>query len=319
MNPRLNRAVRILVARVTALVSSAACALVLITALAIPAQAQTPAGTCPNGGTLRFGVEPYEDAAVLAPAYQPLADALGKALGCPVELNITTNYTAELEAMRNDKLDIAEFGPLAYVFAQKLANAELVATFSDDTGQPATYHASIVTWPGSGITDLSQVGGHSFAYSDPASTSGHLYPAYGLQAAGIDPDTGVQAVYAGSHTASFEALRNHKVDAGELNSDQIAAATLAGDYSPDQFVTLWQSAPIPQDPITVRGSLPAAEKQRIRDALLAFDFSTLPPDVQKMFKADVAMAGTHLVPDDDSAFDEIRSLVSTLNVDLNSL
>lgn len=102
-------------------------------------------------------MEPYEDAAVLAPAYQPLADALGKSLGCQVELNITTNYTSEIEAMRNDKLDIAEFGPLAYVFAQKLANAELVATFSDSSGQPATYTARIVTWPGSGVTDVNDI------------------------------------------------------------------------------------------------------------------------------------------------------------------
>jgi phosphonate transport system substrate-binding protein len=301
----------------------AARAAVLVVALFVGAtpltSAQTLASDCPNGGTIRFGVEPYEDSAVLAPAYQPLADALGQALNCNVELNITTNYTAEIEAMRNDKLDIAEFGPLAYVFAQKLAKAELVATFSDTQGNPSTYTASIVTWPGSGITDLSQINGHSFAYSDPASASGHLYPAYGLKSNGIDPDSGIQPVYAGSHTSSFEALRNHKVDAGELNSDQIAAATLAGTYAPEDFVTLWQSAPIPQDPITVRGNLPSQYKEKIKSVLLAFDFSTLPPDVQKMFNADVSMTGNHLVADDDSYFDEIRSLVSILNVDLNSL
>jgi phosphonate transport system substrate-binding protein len=280
--------------------------------------AQGSNAVCPNG-TLTFGVEPYEDASVLAPAYQPLSDALGRALGCSVQLNITTNYTAEIEAMRNDKLDIAEFGPLAYVFAKQLANAELVATFSDDSGQPATYSASITTWPGSGVTDITQLGGHTFAFSDPASTSGHLYPAFGLKSNGVDPDTGVQAVYAGSHTASFEALRNHKVEAGELNSDQIAAATAAGEYSPEQFVTLWQSEPIPQDPITVRSTLPDNAKQKIKDALLAFDFTSLPPDVQKMFNSDVGMTGTHLVADDDHAFDEIRSLVSTLNVDLSAL
>src|SRR5579859_7582087 len=271
---RRRRFVRLPAARVTSLMLCAL--LALAPAAAEVAQAQTTASDCPNGGTIRFGVEPYEDAAVLAPAYQPLADALGKALNCKIELNITTNYTSEIEAMRSDKLDIAEFGPLAYVFAQKLANAELVATFSDSSGQPATYYASIVTWPGSGITDISQLGGHSFAYSDPASTSGHLYPAYGLSSSGIDPDTGVQPVYAGSHTSSFEAIRNHKVDAGELNSDQIAAATAAGEYSPEQFVTLWQSASIPQDPITVRGDLPDAAKQKISAALLGFDFSTLP-------------------------------------------
>ena len=194
-----------------------------------------------------------------------------------------------------------------------------MATFSYSAGNPATYNASITTWPGSGVTDISQLAGHSFAYSDPASTSGHLYPAFGLASNVIDPDTGVQAVYAGSHTSSFEALLNHKVDAGELNSDQIASATAAGNYAPENFVTLWQSAPIPQDPITVRGNLPSAYKEKIKATLLAFDFSTLPPDVQAMFKSDVAMAGNHLVPDDDSYFDEIRSLVSTLNVDLSSL
>lgn len=294
-----------------------ACAVLAFAPSAAVTNAQSNSA-CPNG-TLRFGVEPYEDAAILAPAYQPLADALGKSLGCPVELNITTNYTAEIEAMRAGKLDIAEFGPLAYVFAQKLAGAELVATFSDDNGQPATYYASIVTWPGSGIADISQLDGRSFAYSDPASTSGHLYPAFGLKSNGIDPDTGVQAVYAGSHTASFEAIRNHKVDAGELNSDRIATATAAGQYTAEQFPTLWQSAPIPQDPITIRGNLPPAAKSKIKEALLSFDFSRLPDDVQKMFASDVAMTGTHLVPDDDSYFDEIRSLVSTMNVDLNSL
>ncbi len=290
----------------------------LFAASVAPAGAQ-PASDCPNDGTIRFGVEPYEDAALLAPAYQPLADALASALNCKVELSITSNYTAEIEAMRTGKLDIAEFGPLAYVFAQKLARAELLATFSDDQGNPATYYASIVTYPGSGITDLGGLAGRSFAYSDPASTSGHLYPAFALKAAGIDPDTGVQALYAGSHTSAYEALRNRKVDAGELNSDRIAAATAAGEYAPDQWLTLWQSAPIPQDPITIRGDLPPAFKNRVREALLAFDFRTLPEDVQAMFKSDVAMSGTHLVPENDSYFDEIRSLVSILNVDLSSL
>ena len=60
-----------------------------------------------------------------------------------------------------------------------------------------------------------------FPFSDPASTSGHLFPAYGLRKAGLDPDKDIKAIYAGSHTAAFEALYNKKVDAGELNSAQL--------------------------------------------------------------------------------------------------
>jgi phosphonate transport system substrate-binding protein len=76
-----------------------------------------------------------------------------------------------------------------------------------------------------------------------------------LTGVGINPDTGVKAIYAGSHSASFEALRNHKVEAGELNSQQIVSATQAGSYKPGMFVELWRSQPIPLDPIAIAPSI----------------------------------------------------------------
>ena len=73
------------------------------------------AGTCPNDGVVRFGVEPYESAQRLLPVYTDLAALIGKKLGCKVELFVATSYNAEIEAMRNDKLEIGEFGPLGSV------------------------------------------------------------------------------------------------------------------------------------------------------------------------------------------------------------
>jgi phosphonate transport system substrate-binding protein len=275
--------------------------------------AATAAGfTCPNNGTVRMGVEPYDDAAKLLPVLQALVQQLGSKLGCTVELTVATNYTAEIEAMRNGKLEIGEFGPLGYVLAHQVAKAQAVATYTDKGGAPATYTASIVTPQGSGLTRLADVAGHSFAYSDTASTSGHLFPAYALKKAGIDPDTGVQALYAGSHTASFEAIRNRKVDAGELNSNTITAATAQGIYRSADYLTLWQSDAIPQDPICVRGDLPAAFTRKLTTALAAIDFSKL-SDPGKV------LLGAGFVTQPDSAYNTIRDLVSTLKLDLNNL
>jgi phosphonate transport system substrate-binding protein len=269
--------------------------------------------TCPNNGTVRFGVEPYEDAGSLIPVFQQIADALGKAVGCRVEMTVATNYTAEIEAMRNGKLEIGEFGPLGYVLAHKVAQAQAVATYTDrKTGAAATYTASIVTWNGSGIGKLADVAGHSFAYSDAASTSGHLFPAYALRKAGIDPDTGVQALYAGSHTASFEAIRNHKVDSGELNSPTITSATAQGQYAAADYPTLWQSDPIPQDPIAIRGTLPQSVIRKLTSALLSLDMSAI-ADPKKV------LVGPHFIAQPDSAYNGIRDLVSTLKLDLNHL
>ncbi len=287
-------------------------------ALALGASAAHAASTCPNNGVVRFGVEPYESAQRLLPVYSDLAKLIGDKLGCKVELFVATSYNAEIEAMRNGKLEIGEFGPLGYVLAHQVAHAEAVATFAGADGKPATYTASIVTWPGSGIKTLADVKGRSFAYSDPSSTSGHLFPAYGLGKHGIDPDHGVKAIYAGSHTASYEALLNHKVESGELNSEEIASAKLHGQYDPKNFVTLWQSAPIPLDPLAVRADLPADFKARLASVLSSLDLHELPEADQKFLAANENPA-LKTVPQTDAAYNQIRDLVKVLHIDLAKL
>jgi phosphonate transport system substrate-binding protein len=274
--------------------------------------------TCPNGGVVRFGVEPFESAQRLLPVYTDLAKMIGDKLGCKVELYVATSYNAEIEAMRNDKLEFGEFGPLGYVLAHQVAHAEAVATFAGENGKPATYYASIVTWPGSGIKTLADTSGRSFAYADPASTSGHLFPAFGLRKNGVDPDNGIKGIYAGSHTASFEALRNHKVDAGELNSEEIASAKLHNEYDPAAYVTLWKSEPIPLDPLAVRGDLPADFKAKLSGILNSLDLHQLPEDDQK-FLASNESPTLVTVPQTDAAYNQIRDLVSTLHIDLAKL
>jgi phosphonate transport system substrate-binding protein len=293
-------------------------ALVVATAVsaAHPSPARAASADCPPGGAVRFGVEPSEAVARLTPAYEGLTKELSAKLGCPIQLFITTSYNAEIEAMRNGKLDVAQFGPLGYVLAHQIAGADAIATFNDAHGKPSTYTASIVTYPGSGITTIKQVAGHSFAYADPASTSGHLFPALGLRKAGIDPDHGVKGIYAGSHTASFEAIRNHKVDAGELNSIQIDAAKDQNMWDPSQWVTLWKSQPIPVDPIVVRRDLPAAFKARVTSVIQSFSFAGLSPDALKVFPD---KGTTGFVKTTDSAYDPVRDLVSTLHIDLSKL
>jgi phosphonate transport system substrate-binding protein len=72
--------------------------------------------------TVRFGVEPYDTAARLVPIYQKVGELIGEKLGCKVEVFVATSYNAEIEAMRNGKLEIGEFGPLGCVLAHQVAS-----------------------------------------------------------------------------------------------------------------------------------------------------------------------------------------------------
>jgi phosphonate transport system substrate-binding protein len=285
-------------------------------AAAIPSPKSATADDCPNGGTVRFGVEPYDTAARLTPIYEKIGKMIGEKIGCKVEVYVATGYNAEIEAMRNGKLEVGEFGPLGYVLAHQVAKAEAVAAFGDVENKPVTYWASVVTYPASGLKTIADLRGHSFAFSDPASTSGHLFPAYGLRKSGIDPDSDIKAVYAGSHTASFEALYNHKVDAAELNSEQLESATQRGHYKDGDLVFLWKSDPIPTDPVAIRGDLPAPFKKKLTDALQHLDLMSLDAAERKIM---VGAGITQLVPATDGTYDGIRDLVKALNIDLQKL
>ena len=280
-----------------------------------PRQAVAAAADCPNGGVVRLGVEPFDTAPRLTPVYEQIGKMIADKLGCDVRVFVATDYNAEIEAMRNGKLEIGEFGPLGYVLAHQVAKAEAVAAFSNAEGKPDNYWASLVTYPASGIKTVEEIRGHSFAFSDPASTSGHLFPAYGLRKSGIDPDKDIKAIYAGSHTASFEAIYNHKVDAGELNSEQLESAKQRGHYNDGDMVFLWKSEPIPTDPIAVRGDLPDGFKKRLTAVLQNLDLTSISEHDRKV----MGMHGSRFVPQTDHAYDGIRDLVKTLNIDLEKL
>jgi phosphonate transport system substrate-binding protein len=294
--------------------NAAGAALLALLATSSLAVAET-AKDCPNGGLVRFGVEPYDTSPKLTPIYEKIGKLLAEKIGCEVRIYVATNYNAEIEAMRSGKLEVGQFGPLGYVLAHQIAKAEAVATFATADNKPNTYWASLVTWPGSGIKTAAELKGHSFAFSDPASTSGHLFPAYGMRKVGLDPDKDVRGIYAGSHTASFEALRNHKVDAGELNSEQIESATQRGHYKDGDVVFLWKSDPIPIDPIALRGDLPESFKKRFVEALLNLDLSQINEADRKIIGAH----GLRFVAQTDAAYDGIRDLVKTLNINLATM
>ncbi|MBA2581256.1 MAG: phosphate/phosphite/phosphonate ABC transporter substrate-binding protein [Thermoleophilaceae bacterium] len=233
---------------------------------------------CPNG-KVRFGIEPYEDPAKLKPAYEVLAKALETGLGCPVELLIVEDYTAEVLAMENGKLDIAQFGPLGFVFASERAKAEPLVSFADAAGKLTTYKGGIWVPKDSALKTVPDLRGKSLALSEPGSTSGDALPRQAMIDAGIaEPKRDVKFEYAGGHPEALLALTKGKVDAAEINTQQLATAKKEGQFDEAEYRRVWESKPIAIDPITIRGDLDPAFKQKAKDALM----NLRPADVQQV-------------------------------------
>jgi phosphonate transport system substrate-binding protein len=277
------------------------------------AAATTSTNICPNG-QVRFGVEPYDAGAKFEAAYQSLTAALSANLNCPVHLFVTQNYTAEVEAMRAGKLDVAEFGPLGYVFAHSMANAQPVAAFGLANGTPVTYTAAIWVPKSSSIHTVAQLKGHTIAFADPASASGNLYPRYAIIHAGLNPDKDVKIEFAGSHTASMLALVNGKVDAAEVNSQQQATGEAAGQFKPANFRRIWVSKPIINDPITVYGGLSSAFQAALKTALL-----DLTPAQLKLVDTELGVNSGPMIPALDSFYTPIRKVAASEHLAFSSI
>ena len=300
---------------------AAAAGAVFVAVLAIVATAALPAGArtnavsataCPS--QVRFGVEPYDTGAKFIGAYKALTAAVSKNLGCPVKLVIAENYTAEVEAMKAGKLEIGEFGPLGYIFAHKISKAEPVAVFGTKAHKPVTYTAAIWVAKDSPIKTVAELKGKTVAFADPASTSGNLEPRYAIIKAGLNPDKDVKIKFAGSHSASLLALTNGQVDAAEVNSQQEATASAAGQFDKTKFRPIWRSSPIPNDPITVRGSLSPAFKAAVKKALLHLSIPQL-----KLVDTELGVDSGPMLPASDGMYKQIRDLVNTEHLDISAI
>ncbi|MFQ6055334.1 MAG: phosphate/phosphite/phosphonate ABC transporter substrate-binding protein, partial [Methanosarcinales archaeon] len=199
----------------------------------------------PEEKVLKMGLIPADDAAEMLRQYQPVVDYLSSKLGMKVELYVTDDYTAAIEAMKSKHIDMAWFGPFSYILAAKEAGAEAIVNgIRRDTGL-STYRTVFVTRADSRIKTLDDLKGKSFAFVDPASTSGNLIPRKVLIENGIDPDKDFSLTYyAGTHNAVEYAVANGKVDAGADSDNSYNRMVKAGEIDPNVNVIIYTSDPI---------------------------------------------------------------------------
>jgi phosphonate transport system substrate-binding protein len=260
-------------------------------------------------GVLNVGLVPGEDPRVMVNDNQALLDHLHKTLGMEVKPFVATDYNGVIEALRAKKLDIALLGPFSYVLATTVADVEAFAMLETDR-QGATYRAVIIARKDHGIRSVKDLGGKTFAFVDPSSTSGHLFPKAGLIKAGYNPDTYFsRAIFSGGHDASALAVQNGKVDAAAIADAMLDIAYSRGMLKQDEVAVIWTSDPIPGVPVAYRRDLPADLKAKIRASF--GQIRNMPWGPKATIK--------RWVPAEDSAYDVVRDTAKVLNLDLKKM
>ena len=188
---------------------------------------------------LRISMIPTMNPGKIIRESTPFIDYLEKETGAKVELTVPTNYAAVVEAMASDRVDIAYLG--GFTFVQASARAGAIPLVQREKDQ--AFHSLFITQPDSAIRSLGDLKGHSFAFGDVNSTSGHLMPVYFMRQRGVDQVVIDKAIYTGGHDATALAVANKKVDAGAMDEQVFARMIKEGKISESEVRVFYTSPP----------------------------------------------------------------------------
>lgn len=281
----------------------------LITFLLIVSCSSKQANEIPD--ELVYGMIVGSDPEMQLARYDKVVDYLSQKLGIKVKYIKGTDYAAIIEAMKTGKVHIATTGSFSYLIASAKADAEpLVCTRYRD-GRRNFSGSILFTHPESGLNSMEDVVNRasdlSVAFSDPASTSGYLYPLSYLRSLELEPEDAFKEVlFAGSHTAGIFSTISGKVDVAATYSIALERLERKNRISSDQYKILWRSEEIPPSPVYVRKDLPEPIKTQIRDAFVNMHQEA--PDILELIKI---MYNKDLVyiPTTDTLYNDLRELV----------
>jgi phosphonate transport system substrate-binding protein len=272
-----------------------------IGAFALPARSQQ---------VLTVGLIPSEDSRAMIANSQAMMDMLSKALGMPVKPFVAADYNGVIEALRSKRLDVAYLGPFSYVLGATVADIEAFAVAETKKAGRTSYHSQVIAHKDSGIKTVADLKGKNFAFVDPSSTSGHLFPKAGLMKAGLNTDKDLgRVIFSGSHDSNAIAVQNKKVDAAAIADRILDAAISKGLAKREDITIVWRSDPIPESPTVWRKDLSPDLKKRIQAAFL--QVKDIPWSDQGLLN------GFH--PTNDAAYDVIRDTAKLLNLDLKKM
>lgn len=232
--------------------------------------------------TLYFSAIPDEDETKLLQRFNKVAAYLTEKLGVPVKYVPLKSYPAAVTAFKNDQIQLAWFGGLTAVQAQRaVPGSKAIAQGVEDKAFVSYIIANKATGlePSDGFPQ--GLAGKSFTFGAKTSTSGRLMPEFYLRKGlGKAPEEVFSRVgFSGDHTKTVELVSSGAYDVGAVNYTAYEDMVKQGKADPAVVKVIWKTPPFPDYNWTIRGDVDqrfgAGFTDKVRDALLAMSDKTL--------------------------------------------
>lgn len=228
----------------------------------------------PEVGSLKFATTPHLAPERLKKLYEPFAAYMTRALGIRIDVVITQSYEEVGELLERGEIDLAGFSPFAYLLARTRLPAmqPVVSHLSEGSATSAVY---VFVDARSDVRSVDELQGKSFAFVDPASTSGYLYPMKHFLDRGIDPKIFFsRTAFLGNHDEVLKAVLDGRFDAGATYSGALADLQRSDGVDPLSFRIIGKLPRTPHNIICAREGLSPTVVAELRRVLLGLSVKT---------------------------------------------
>jgi len=280
----------------------------------------TDGGSSTGGSTADLGTEenpivwalvPSGDVETVVAGAEGITAALEEKTGLVIDVVVTTDYSAAIEAMCNGEAQLGALNTFGYILASERGCAD-VALVSIRFG--ANYYTGqVITQAGSDITSYEDLVGKTFCRPDPISSSGWIAPYISMSAAGLDPENDLaEVVDADGHSNVVRAVYNGDCDAGATFVDARSGVEEELPDVMDATTVIAESDPIPNDNVSFATGVPADMREAIVNALVEMASTE---DGLAILNNVYSWDG--LEPVDDSFYDGFRQVLEAGGVDVS--
>lgn len=245
-------------------------------------------------------------AAVISPkgtveGYRPLLDYLQRTLDRPVELVQRRTYAEVNELIKSGYVDVAFVCTSAYVAGQREFGMELLV--APQVKGETVYYSLLIVPATSDAHSLADLRGKVFAFTDPMSTSGRLYPTFLVKQLGETPERFfARTFFTYSHDDAIRAVADGLADGAAVDSLVYAYAVAREPELATRTRIIHRSPPFGIPPVVVGPNARPQLVAELRDTLLRM--ADDPQGRAALAELDI----DRFVLIDDSAYDSVREL-----------
>ena len=252
---------------------------------------------------LKFGVGPYfPTPGENRKQFEPLFNDLAKQVNLPAKVTVTDDWVGISEALRSGTLDAAWLGPWGYVLANhNEPSIKAIATVKYK--DKPTYNAVLMARADAPFKTLDEAIAQSqngkklkLSLADVGSTSGWLVPQSEFKRRNLDPKTVFDYSEGASHAAQAIAVISGQVDIASDYDRNLDVLTETGKIDKSKIKIIWQSQPLPNDPIAIRGGLPEDIKTKLQQSLVNLSPEQVKQFLPKNYTGFVTSDGSNYAP-----------------------